>query len=419
MLQNDMKIFQLMAFFIFALSSLLGIASNSDEGRTDFPPGEYSPSLALDQYGNPFIGWEEILNNKQNDPYFARSINCGSTFLPSRVVHKDPTDQARVCVAVDSQANPHVVYVWHKPPQKFVFYSRSHDGGFTFTDPIRVEDTQSFQDRPCIVLDSADNPIVAWIDVKYWGPNSSQNPLGSISINRSSDQGRTFEPRVVADPASTTQGFPSIAIDKNDNPMIVFHDNRNGDFDVYFTRSENCGQSYSVSIPVAQHNTEQIVFGRSCLAVDSKNNPVIVNSFLVEASRLWQLHLNRSTDGGKSFPLQQKLHPHDLVEKFPAIAIDSEDNLHFVCSARIVTSKLWSLYYGKLDLNDPSDPIPLSHGHKVDPSDADQMRGAIAVDSRNNPHISWHESKYTKPMIYYSRSNDGGASISHAIEVYR
>lgn len=408
-----------MTFFIFALSTLPGIASNSDEGRTDFPPGEYSPSLALDQYGNPFIGWEEILNNKQNDPYFARSINCGSTFLPSRVVHKDPTDQARVCVAVDSQANPHVVYVWHKPPQKFVFYSRSHDGGFTFTTPIRVDNTQCFQDRPCIALDSDDNPIVAWIEVRQPWPNLFQNPLGSISVNRSTDQGETFGQRLIVDPTSDTQGFPSIAVDKNNNPMIVFHDNRSGDFDIYFTRSDNGGQSYGVSVPVAKHPFQQIVFGRSCLAIDSKNNPVIVNSTLVDSNERWQLQLNRSTDGGKSFPLQQKLHPHNMVDKFPAIAIDSEDNLHFVCSARFVTSNLWSLFYGKLDLDDPSDPIPLSHGYKVDPSDADQIRGAIAVDSKNDPHLSWHESKYTKPMIYYSRSNNGGASLSHAIEVYR
>jgi len=413
-----MKIVSLMAF-ILALSTLPVIASDSDEGRTDYPPGEYSPSLALDSYGNPFVGWEEILGTEQNDPYFARSINGGSSFLQSRVVHRDPVDQARVCVAIDSEGDPHVVYVWHQPPQKFIFYSRSHDGGFSFTTPVRVDETQCFQDRPCIVLDSADNPIVAWIDVKNWGPNSYQNPLGSICVNRSTDKGETFESRVVMDPTSTSQGFPSMAVDQNDNPMVVFHDNRSGDFDIYFVRSDDGGQSYGLSIPVAKHQSEQIVFGRSCLAIDSKDNPVIVNSFLVKSSQQWRLHLNRSTDGGKSFGIHQKLHPYKMVEKFPAIAIDSEDNLHFVCSARIPPSNLYSLFYGKLDLNDPSDPIPLLHGYKVDPSTSSQIRGAIAVDSKNDPHLSWHESKYTKPMIYYSRSANGGASFSHAIEVYR
>jgi len=399
-----------------ATTALLPGDRDAGAGESSWPPGQYSPTLAVDGEGNPHLAWEELLPEGHNDIYYTRSGDGGAAFEPARSVYVDPQGQARASLALDVDGNPHLVWANHLNHRypKYIYFARSWDGGVSFTEPIRVEKAECRQDRPFIAVDPLGNPFVAWIRVvepEIIGPppGIDQNPLGTIHVSRSLDGGKTFEPGVCVDPASTMQGFPSMALDASGNPMVAWHDRRSGDFDIYFARSTDGGQGFLPSVTVAPHRVEQMVYGRCALAADAGGNPVIAFAALVPPK--WQLYVARSKDKGLTFPVVRKLHGFDANEFYPSIALDGRNNLHVVWCADFTL--YWNAIYGRFDLDGGGSIL-----RRLDSSPFIQLRPTLDLDRNGNPHIAWHDQRGDKCLIYYTRSSDGGNSFSQPFPVW-
>jgi len=89
---------------------------------------------------------------------------------------------------------------------------------------------------------------------------------------------------------------------------------------------------------------------------------------------------------------------------WPAIAIDSNNNLHVVWYD--YTPSNWEIYYKK----STDGGSTWSAAKRLTWTSGSSQEPAIAIDSNNNLHVVWHDLTPGNVEIYYKRSTDGGST---------
>ena len=386
---------------------------------TPFAPGQYSSSLALDPLGNPHVAWEQVLYTSspecnQNDIYYTNSADHGTSFSSATadIDWLATVTQARVSVAVDAHGNPAMVWADSREGEKYVYFARSSDGGATFAPGIRIDLSSERQDRPCLAFDSNGNPVIAWIKVYYVAPN--MNPVGYIYVTRSIDGGATFLPSVCLYGNSRPyQGWPALAIDSNNNPMIALHyySRWNESWDVFFVKSLDQGDSFLNPVCVENNSYHQYVAGNDALVVDSNDNPYV--AVMDNRSGHWNIGLARSVDGGASFVSSVPIDSFASRQIIPSLGIDSSDNLY------VVWNDNRSGYSNVRFTMSEDGGVTFRSSIPVDEINVLQNRPCLDVDfDLGIPHIIWTDNRQARCYVYYSKSLDGGASFIPSMPVY-
>ncbi len=196
-----------------------------------------------------------------------------------------------------------------------IFFSRSKDGGKSYSVPLRISDT------PGDCLDSSKTVMGAVCAV---GPKGEvyvtwAGPRG-IVFDKSTDGGWTFgQDKVVADNTggwdipvpgvSRHNGLPLIGVDLSPGPdrgsvYVNWIDKRHGDPDVFIATSRNAGATWSEPVRVnddPKGNGKAKLF--TWMAVDPLDGSVnaIFYDRRDQEGTITGLTLARSTDGGRTF----------------------------------------------------------------------------------------------------------------------
>jgi hypothetical protein len=275
--------------------------------------------IAFDQLGTTNY-WAH--NATRNGIFIRRSLDGGKTWAPEEIqVIAQPTRpgipfEDKPYIVADNTRGPYAgnLYVgWTEftLTQSVISFSRSDDGGQSWSKPIRIsthaglprDDTGSVEGFTGAI--AADGTLyVTWAD----GSN--------VAFTYSLDGGRSFAPsRNILDTAPSyfqladvarANGFPEIAVDpKTGRLFVVWSDYRNGEIDVYSSTSEDQGRTWAAAIPVNSdpaHDGADHFF--QWLAVDPTNGAVNVIFYDRRddpRDRKTIAVLARSTDAGKSF----------------------------------------------------------------------------------------------------------------------
>ena len=103
----------------------------------------FTPQLAVDLGGNIYVVWEDDTNTNSNI-LFSRSTD-GGTFSAPKGVSNSAGFSFNPRIAVDSGGTINVV--WQDSPDFYrtsnVFFSRSSDGGITFSTPMNLSGTSN------------------------------------------------------------------------------------------------------------------------------------------------------------------------------------------------------------------------------------------------------------------------------------
>jgi hypothetical protein len=306
------------------------------------PTDKYCPQVAHN--GNRvYVAWSgpPYYNSGNRTVFVATSTNGGWTW------GQPVTTTGSTCpaVATDVHGNLHIAYLWHSSTaDSIVHYTRSTDGGQTFTPPLALYTCSSDHcSQPDIAVDANGNAYVVWDEetnvilarVTIHEDNSvnitttivgattagySEPPKVAVSPSghnvyviwkcppayrdyvqtyfaRSTDGGDTFGPRF------NPTGFirhgeysPDVAAFGENIVYITWVLDQYGDLRTNFARSENSGESFSPRLELGQSDSDY----DSTLAADTLGQ-VCVAWRQGDSMEEWDLYFRCSQNRGQGF----------------------------------------------------------------------------------------------------------------------
>ncbi|MFP5316872.1 MAG: sialidase family protein [Acidimicrobiia bacterium] len=318
-----------------------GLQASGDGGRSFVPADPvprvpegadrcYAPEVGFDSQGRLYYLFVALAGEGNNPVgvYLTSSTDRARTFEPPRRILGPSHYQVRM--ALDGRDRMHLV--WLKafsdaalggltPDPNPLFTAYSDDGGRTFSSPVQVSDPHRARAVAPALVVGADSAVhVAYYDLQddardYQGLEGPPfDGTWSVVVTSSADRGRTYGPGVAVDEQIVPPGRvmliytmapPSAAADGRGGVFVAWTDARNGDPDVYLSRSADGGRTFD---PPRRVNDDPLGNGRDqylprlgvapggdrldVLFLDRRNDADNVRN---EAWLAW------STDGARSF----------------------------------------------------------------------------------------------------------------------
>src|SRR5439155_1259339 len=178
--------------------------------------------------------------------------------------------------------------------QSDIFFTKSSDGR-TWSVPVRVNNDAggASQSEPALALDSANAIYIAWTDTR--------NGNNDVFFSKSTDGGLSFSANVrVNDVTTNSQSEPALAVDPVNPHLghVVWPDFRNANTqpDIYATRSTNAGASFAANVKVNDDLGAVTQWGPSLAANGGKIVTVWADA-RTSGSTSWDIYDSSSTDG--------------------------------------------------------------------------------------------------------------------------
>jgi hypothetical protein len=291
-------------------------------------PGEaFGPSLAVNRNGKlrVYVSYHDnstgttqaYLISSKKKTKFRKPLNLtpqnrGGAFAPR--------------VALDSSETVNIVWGDTQDGGGKVLFVRSTDLGLTFNEPLDVSRSSGVAFDPEIAIDPNDAINVAWQDT---APGTS-----FIMFSRSTDGGATFsDPKQVSTgPGAATEA--AIATDGAGRISVTWVDESAGKAEAYYARSTDGGASFSQPINVSHfasgdiHKPTVVTFQDS-VYVAFQNGDL----FGEESIKNRQVFLAKSGNAGVSFDDPEQVSAADNSKgraHSPAMVVDSRGKLHIV-----------------------------------------------------------------------------------------
>lgn len=225
------------------------LSRSTDGGNTFFGPallstnasGSVSTQIALGLNGNLGVVWEDD-TAVTSDISFSYSSDHGANFSIPESLSLHTGNSTNAQIGIDLNGNIGVVWANDSPGNFDIFFSRSVDGGATFSSPKNISNGSGLAQNPQMAIDDKGNIDVAWQD------NTTQNPNSDIYFARSGDGGVTFSsPSNVSNNTGVSEN-PFLTIDAGANINLAWEDDTPGNEDVFFSRSTDSGASFGASL---------------------------------------------------------------------------------------------------------------------------------------------------------------------------
>ena len=247
---------------VFMSHSNDGGATFSAPLRISGTPTNGNPQLVVDSGGNINVAWTVTTSNNFAKWYveFARSSDGGNTFSPAKGITAQGDGGPQWFMAVDTGGNINVLWRTFTfsgvtPPD--IFLSRSSDGGATFSQ-TDISNAQGFLNGPNnpqvpIAIDSAGNINVVWAG----GTNQNQ-----YLFSRSTDGGQTFSAPLNIATTTASPAFMDIqvSVDSAGAILIFWSDRPQGSQvpELFYSRSTDSGQTFSTAQVLSQGGSLQV-----------------------------------------------------------------------------------------------------------------------------------------------------------------
>lgn len=403
---------------LFPQSFTTNIRVNDDAaGKAQLAPRiKVAPDRTL------YVSWIDLRTNQNGDIYLCKSTDRGKSFSKNSIVYQggkvNANYQRGANFVIDRMGNLHFVWGENKiDAQPDIFYSRSTDGGATFSPPISVSGDSSkyAQDFPSIAVDSTGNVYICFLDSRETQQGLSANV--QLYFTKSTDGGNTFSQPIRATKMPTKIGgtceccATNMAVTANGHVYIAFRTNINNRRDIFLTKSIDGGDTFLTAIPVA---SEQWIIN-ACpvtgpsLALDREETAHVV----------WRD--SRPSSNGKDYIYYATLRAGDSVCSKDMKISDTQRRSNYADISITSQGHLFVAYQD--DRNDGADVFftysvdggnTFSPGKKLsdEQSATRQEFVASATDSEGTRYAVWQDARRDNGDIVFARDT---SSLSSAL----
>ena len=231
------------------------------------------------------VAWTDRRNGN-DDIYYRKSTDGGSTWLPETRITSDPHDSSFPCLSISGPVL-HLVWTDTRYEEGEVYYCRSLNSGQSWGSQIRLTNNigNSINASVCV---TANDVHVVWQD--------DRNGNDEIYYKRSTDGGLTWGADLRLTHNSFKSNFPSAAV-MGKTIIIVWSDLREGNPEIFGLRSIDNGDTWSDEFRLTNTQRESL-------------NPKIAMegafAFLTwhelsDVAGNWEVESRFSTDGGNTW----------------------------------------------------------------------------------------------------------------------
>ncbi|HWP52455.1 MAG TPA: sialidase family protein [Candidatus Binatia bacterium] len=281
-----------------------------------------APSIATDGT-NIYITWTDQSRSGPGEIFFSKSADGGQTFSAPKNISNKQGDSIAPFLAING-TDIYVTWTYRYPnnpsggwsdDNSEIYLSKSTDGGKTFSVPQRISEDSSFSSGSKMVIEG-NNIFVTWFTITRDG-NSYKNM--EIYLSKSTDGGKTFS---VPLNISNNEGFSdsqSIATD-GINIFVAWSDEHMDNTAVFLTKSTDGGQTFTTP----QNISNNMRYSDSpSIAIDG-SNIFIVWTYQIKGEN-HDILFSKSTDGGQTFAEPQNISNTNGFSTSPSIAIDGSN----------------------------------------------------------------------------------------------
>lgn len=313
----------------------------------------------------------------------------------------------------DSQGKLWVVWV----NDGHIYLQSSTDQGEHFSQPIQVNaEAESIaahgEYRPKIKLDSKGGIYLTWTQ------NLEKRHTGNIRFSRSLDGGKSFSKPITVNDNLDIIGhrFDALEVGKNGEIFIAWLDSREKEAAkakkqeflgtaVYYTWSDNGGQSFYPNKPLAPHSCECCRLG---IAIDNDNLPVVLWRHVFEG-QIRDQALVKFKDWNTPGPVQRASQDNWKIEACPhhgpALSIADDGTYHSVWFSGAAEHQ--GLFYGYSNDQGKSFSAAYPFGNQ-----GAKHPSVMAIG--HNVAIIWSEFDGKNNLIKLIQSADSGKTWSTA-----
>ncbi|HTD81844.1 MAG TPA: PKD domain-containing protein [Thermoplasmata archaeon] len=378
----------------------------------------YQPSLGIDGEGILYLafgGWGG--STTQADVFFTKSMDGGRTWSAPFKVNNDigGAIQTEPSLFIDHNSVIYIAWTDTRNGNQDVFFSKSADRGLSFSANVRVNDvTANFQTQPDIAVDGTGLIHAVWTD----GRNAlSTGP--DIYYANSTDGGLSFNPslRVNNDAVAAEQGEPSIAVASDRSVYAVWTDPRNGarGQDIYFSKSTDLGATWSPNF-FLNDDAGNRAQNAADLAVDSLGTVYVAWADSRDTNTGPDIYATRSSNGGASFAANVRVNDDvgTAYQGSPSLAVNA-GRVHAAWADERTRGSTWR------DVYSASSPDGLAWGTNMKVTDDSlsnnlQDMTTITADGSGDAYVAWFDGRVSGQDVFASTLDvvapvaDAGAS---------
>jgi hypothetical protein len=304
------------------------------------PSGSRSSSPRLDSTGkgDVYSVWWTKRRDGKKDVLLSTSRDFGASFGPTVKLNHG---HGAFPPEVSADGKGHVYVVWSderteeedgsqraRSAGHRIYFNRSDDHGATWLaqDMKLGGDTAKrgrvVQAWPQIRSDDRGHVYVTWFDTRHgWG---------SVYFRASDDFGRTWREEVrLKGEEGDVEGPMEMAADDRGHVFIVWADNRDGEYGVYFVASTDHGKTWSKEVRLDVAKAKASRASLPTLAADPSGHVYVAWQDAKHGG--WDIYLNTSSDFGKTWrPEGVRLNtgpPGEAEAQLPQIALDGKGTI--------------------------------------------------------------------------------------------
>jgi len=348
-----------------------------------------NPAMAVDSSGNIHVVWEESGSFPERISY-KKSTDGGTTWTANKTLQSGNPESdlgwvGSPKIAVDLFGNLHAVWAENPYGHAWVGYSKSTDGGATWTTGASISGV-AFCSGPDIAADSSGNLHLVW----FGDPEGWINSI--VFYQKSMDGGNTWTPRKGLTLTSPRSEYPAITVDLSDNLHVVWVDGTSANLEIYYDKSTDGGETWT---PAKKLTDNLGLSMRPDIATDLSSNPHMVWSDNTPGN--YEIYYEKSVDGGSAWITAKRISWIPGWSGAPTIAADFSGSLHVVWPDNSPGNS--EIYFRK----STDGGATWTYARRITWTPGASYVPVIAADPSGNLHLVWDDNTPGNYEIYYKK----------------